>query len=83
MSFFAESDFSNPNKNQFNMLSVNYIPALTKQQDFALGNIYVYQPQSRLIISDFSGQAGEIGSQLDIFYTIKKGTVLGVNMVLN
>ena len=40
MSFFAESDFSNPNQNQFNMLSVNYVPALTKQQDFALGNIY-------------------------------------------
>ena len=34
-------------------------------------------PKSRLIISDFSGQAGEIGSQIDIFYTIKKGTFLG------
>ena len=67
MSFFAESDFSNPNQNQFNMLSVNYIPALTKQQDFALGNIYVYQPQSRLSISEVSGQAGEIGSQIDAF----------------
>ena len=77
MSFFAESDFSNPNQNQFNMLSVNYIPALTKQQDFALGNIYVYQPQARLSISEIAGQAGEIGSQIDAFYTIKKGTALG------
>ena len=77
MSFFAESDFSNPKQNQFNMLSVNYIPALTKQQDFALGNIYVYQPQARLSISEIAGQAGEIGSQIDAFYTIKKGTALG------
>lgn len=77
MSFFAESDFSNPNQNQFNMLSINYIPALTKQQDFALGNIYVYQPQARLSISEIAGQAGEIGSQIDAFYTIKKGTALG------
>jgi hypothetical protein len=77
MSFFAESDFSNPIQNQFNMLSVNYIPALTKQQDFALGNIYVYQPQARLSISEIAGQAGEIGSQIDAFYTIKKGTALG------
>jgi hypothetical protein len=77
MSFFAESGFSNPDQNEFNMLSVNYIPALSKQQDFALGNIYVYQPQARLSISENAGQAGEIGSQIDAFYTIKKGTALG------
>lgn len=77
MTFFAETTYSNPNNNQFNMLSVNYIPALTKQQDFALGNIYVYQPQARLTISEVFGQAGEIGGQFDAFYTFKKGSTLG------
>lgn len=77
MSFFAERDFARSGENQFQMLSINYIPALTKQQDYSLANIYLYQPQPNLVIDNFLGQAGEIGGQLDLFYNIKKGSVLG------
>lgn len=79
MSFFSEREFANPagEFSRYNLLSMNYIPALTKQQDYALTNIYVYNPQPSLQIANFAGQAGEIGNQLDIFYTFKKGSILG------
>lgn len=77
MGFFADREFSNPAGNNFNMLSVNYVPSLTKQQDYSLTNIYIYQPQPSLQIQNFAGQAGEIGGQFDLFYKIKKGTTLG------
>lgn len=63
--------------NQFNQELINYVPALTKQHDYLLSNIYVYNPQSRLLIQDFQQQAGEMGAQVDIFYTIPKETFLG------
>lgn len=58
---------------------VNFIPALTKQHDYLLTNIFVYQPQG---VVNFTYDAsifkvGEIGGQLDLFYQIKKGTPLG------
>jgi thiol-disulfide isomerase/thioredoxin len=46
---------------------VNFIPALTRQHDFALSNIYVYNAQA----------LGEVGGQLDFQYEIAKGTSLG------
>ncbi len=63
--------------NQFNQQVINFIPALTKQHDYLLSNIYVYNPQSRLIIQEFQQQAGEMGAQIDVFYTFEKETVLG------
>lgn len=48
-------------------LTVNYLPALTKQQDYLTSNIYVYNTQNR----------GEIGFQTDVFYNFKKGSKLG------
>ncbi|MAN26087.1 MULTISPECIES: DUF6029 family protein [Mesonia] len=62
--------------NQFNRQRINYVPALTKQHDYLLSNIYVYNPQPRLLMLD-TQQAGEMGGQLDIYYTIKKETALG------
>ncbi len=57
---------------------VNYTPALTKQHDYLLTNIFVYQAQSAVSFLDPELlKAGEIGGQLDMFYKIKKGTVLG------
>lgn len=58
---------------------VNFIPALTKQHDYLLTNIFVYQPQG---VVNFTYDAeiykvGEIGGQLDLYYKIKKGTPLG------
>ena len=77
MTFFSERDFAVPGGNQFIMASINYWPALTKQQDYSLANIYIYQAQPFLFLQDFAGQAGEIGGQFDLFYNFKKGTGLG------
>jgi hypothetical protein len=63
--------------NVFNQQVINYVPGLTKQQDYLLTNIYVYNPQSRLIIESFDQRAGEVGTQFDLFYSFKKGTSLG------
>jgi len=63
--------------NIFNQQVINYVPGLTKQQDYLLTNIYVYNPQPRLIIESFDQRSGEVGTQFDLFYSFKKGTFLG------
>ncbi|MBR9914734.1 MAG: hypothetical protein GYB32_07895 [Algicola sp.] len=73
MAFFSERDES---ANVFNQNYINFIPALTKQQDYGLTNIYVYQSQPRLTFNPLF-KAGEIGGQVDIYYNIKKDTKLG------
>ncbi len=62
--------------NTYNESIVNYLPALTRQHDYSLSNIYVYQAQPALQFSPLE-KAGEIGGQFDIFYKIKKKTALG------
>lgn len=64
---------------------LNYVPALTKQYDYSLQNIYVYQAQGSI---DWLGKrAGEIGGQFDFYYEFPKGSVLGgefgTNLVVN
>jgi len=63
--------------NIYNQQVINYVPGLTKQQDYLLTNIYVYNPQPRLIIESFDQRAGEVGTQFDLYYSFKKGTTLG------
>lgn len=63
--------------NTYNQQVLNYVPALTKQQDYLLTNIYVYNAQPRLIINEANQQSGEVGTQLDIFYSIPKKSLLG------
>lgn len=46
---------------------MNYIPALTRQHDYLVTNIYVYNPQAY----------GEIGGQADLFFNAPKGSGLG------
>ncbi len=77
MAFFSEREFAIPGGNQFIISSINFWPALTKQQDYSLANIYIYQPQPFLFLQDFAGQAGEIGGQFDLFYSFKKGSTFG------
>ena len=62
---------------QFNMQNLNYLPTLTKQQDYSLANIYIYNVQPGLFLQNFGGQAGEIGNIVDVFYNFKKGSTLG------
>ena len=58
MAFYSQRDFGIPGGNEFNMLSMNFVPALTKQQDYSLANIYIYQAQPALFLQNFAGQAG-------------------------
>jgi hypothetical protein len=75
MTFYSER---NATGNIYNQNIVNYIPALTKQHDYLLTNIYVYQAQPQVSFQDFALlKIGEIGGQVDFFYTLKKKTALG------
>lgn len=75
MNIYSEREASG---NVFNEAIVNYLPALTKQHDYLLTNIYVYQAQPQVSFQDPSLiKSGEIGGQLDVFYKIKKGTFFG------
>ncbi len=75
MSFYSER---NTTGNIYNQNIINYIPALTKQHDYLLTNIYVYQAQPQVSFQDPTLlKVGEIGGQIDLFYTLKKKTLLG------
>jgi hypothetical protein len=63
--------------NIYNEAMLNYIPALTKQYDYSLTNIYVYAAQPNLSFEPDRNKAGEIGGQIGLFYQIKKQTPLG------
>jgi len=74
------------NGNAFNIGMINYIPALTKQYDFALQNIFVYQAQPKYGYMN-AHKLGEIGGQFDVFYEIPKETFFGgeygANLIVN
>lgn len=75
MTFYSER---NSVGNPYNQKIINYLPALTKQHDYLLTNIYVYQAQPQVSFQDFTLlKAGEIGGQLDFFYTLENNTTLG------
>lgn len=75
MGLYAQRDLSEASVNVFNEGIINYLPALTRQHDYLLTNIYVYQSQPHL---NFEKQeVGEIGGQIDIFYNFKKESLLG------
>ena len=80
MRFFSERSFLNLNNNPTTQLSMNYLPGLTKQHDYTLANIYIYQAQPGLVIENYGTplvKSGEIGNSVDLFYNIKKGTLFG------
>ena len=75
MSFFSQRA---SNGNTFNDEIINFIPSLTKQHHYSLANIYVYQSQPNVALTDKDlVKAGEIGGQIDVFYDFKKGTKIG------
>ncbi len=63
--------------NVYNQAVLNYIPALTKQFDYSLTNIYVYAAQPNLGFEPGRNKAGELGGQVDLFYNFKKESPLG------
>jgi len=86
MSFYSEREAAG---NIYNEQIMNYIPGLTKQHDYSLTNIYVYQAQTQadfvtfLDVNPDTGYAkghvkdGELGGQIDFYYKFKKKTTLG------
>jgi hypothetical protein len=64
--------------NVYNEQIVNYAPALTKQHDYLLSNIYVYNAQPRLLFSEAEKKrAGEVGGQVDVYYSFPKESAFG------
>ena len=74
MNFISDRNYMSGSSNE---LSINYLPALTKQQDYSLANIYVYTAQSALKIAGSHPITGEIGGQADIYINFKRGSFLG------
>lgn len=72
--FFSQRDMVD---NIHNYGMINYIPALTKQYEYSLQNIYVYQAQPHLVYRSFFKKQGEIGGQFDIFYEAEPDSFLG------
>ena len=75
MSLFSEREaYGNP----YNESIINYLPALTKQHDYSLANLYVYsaQPNVSFQTNDLM-KVGEIGMQIDLYYFLEKNTFLG------
>lgn len=68
-------------------LDLNYIPALTKQHDFSLANMYVYAAQGAYKINSSRPIAGEIGGQADLYLNFKRnsffGGKYGTNIAIN
>lgn len=83
MTFFSERQLTG---NAFNVGMINYLPALTKQYDFALQNIFVYQSQPKYGIFN-AKKIGEIGGQFDVFYELPRESFLGgkygANLIVN
>lgn len=83
MTFFSNRELTG---NAFNIGMINYVPALTKQYDFALQNIFVYQSQPKYGIFN-AKKIGEIGGQFDVFYELPKESFLGgkhgANLIVN
>ena len=75
MGFYSEREKTG---NVFLENNINFNPGLTKQHDYLLTNIFVYQAQAEVrFVDPQATEAGEIGGQVDVFYNIKKGTALG------
>ncbi len=69
---FAERKWSD---NPYNTGILNYVPSLTKQHDYLLTNLFVYSARTNISFADRS--VGEIGGQWDVFYFLKRKSLLG------
>lgn len=85
MSLFSEREAFG---NDYNEGIVNFLPALTKQHDYSLANLYVYASQPNVSFqSQNLMKAGEIGIQTDVYYFLEKesffGGKYGTNIAIN
>ena len=63
--------------NIYNQKTLSFTPALTKQQEYLLTNVYIYNAQPRLVMNDSEKRSGEVGFQNDFYYTFNKDDFLG------
>ena len=63
--------------NIYNQKTLSFTPTLSKQQDYLLTNIYVYNSQPRLVMNSIEKRSGEVGFQNDFYYTFEKDNFLG------
>jgi len=63
--------------NIYNQKTLSFTPALSKQQDYLLTNIYIYNSQPRLVMNSIEKRSGEVGFQNDFYYTFDKDHFLG------
>ena len=63
--------------NIYNQKTLSFTPALSKQQDYLLTNIYIYNSQPRLVMNSIEKRSGEVGFQNDFYYTFDKDNFLG------
>ena len=83
MRWFSERSYSYNVTNPTNQLSVNYLPALVKQHDYSLANIYLYQTFPGLTVDNWQDplvKAGEIGQVVDFFYNFKNKLYSDLNL---
>ncbi|MFY8089998.1 MAG: DUF6029 family protein, partial [Chitinophagaceae bacterium] len=63
--------------NSYSQAILNFVPALTKQYDYSLANIYVYAAQPSITFEPNRNKSGEIGGQVDVFFNAQKHTFWG------
>lgn len=73
-SFYSQRNLE---RNVYNEGLLHYVPSLTRHYNYSLNNIYVYPSQANLSFDPGRNKAGEIGGQVDLYYTFKKGTPIG------
>ncbi len=61
--------------NPYNTGILNYVPALTKQHDYLLTNLFVYAAQPAISFAEQT--VGEIGGQWDMYFFLKRKSFLG------
>lgn len=59
-----------------NVNMLNYVPALCTQYTYMLTTLHPYGARTGEVSSRFTN-SGEIGGQFDVFYNVKRGTLLG------
>ena len=65
--------------NIYNQQTLSYVPALTKQQDYLLTNIYVYNSQPRLVINNIEKELEKLDFKM-IYFTLSKRKVFLENL---
>ena len=68
--------------NIYNQQTLSFVPALTKQQDYLLTNIYVYNSQPRLVINNIEKELEKLDFKM-IYFTLSKRKVFLENTELN